>query len=542
MQRKTISGNIVNIFKKKIFPGKLFIEDGKIVSIKNSCDVPEQIILPGLIDAHVHIESSMMVPTEFARAAIRHGTVASVSDPHEIANVLGKEGINYMIESGRKSPFKFFFGVPSCVPATSFETTGSTIGVDDMAELIKREDMFYLSEVMNYPGVLNREPELMEKIRLAKEQGKVIDGHAPGLRGNELMEYIAAGISTDHECISKQEAIEKIKAGMSILIREGSAAKNINELILLVDAYPDRIMLCTDDIHPDDLLAGHINRLVKYGLMRGVDRYKMIAAATKNPAEHYGLDVGLLKEGDPADFIIIDSFESFKIIATYINGEKQYADGKILIDPVPVQKINHFNARRISTKDLAVPARSNKLRVIKAEEGNLLTDSFIFEFEPENGMIMADAEKDILKLIILDRYSGRPPEIGFISGFGIKSGAIAGSIAHDSHNIIAVGSNDEDLSRAINKVIECKGALVVSGGGRLEYLALPVAGLMSDENVEFVAGKYSDLEKMASSIGSGLKSSFMTLSFMALLVIPKLKLSDRGLFDSEHFQFTSLYV
>jgi len=542
MQGKTISGNIVNIFKKEIFPGKLFIENGKIVSIKNSCEVSDQAILPGLIDAHVHIESSMMAPLEFARAAVRHGTVACISDPHEIANVLGIEGINYMIENGQLCPFKFYFGAPSCVPATTFETSGSTISSEDIAELIKREDIICLSEVMNYPGVISRDPEIMEKIRLAREQGKVIDGHAPGLRGRELKEYIAAGINTDHECVSKEEAIEKINAGMKILIREGSAAKNLSELLPLIEAYPEKVMLCTDDIHPDDLMEGHINKLVKYGIMQGVDKFKMIAAATKNPAEHYGLDIGLLREGDPADFIIIDSLENFKIIATYIKGDKQYENGQTLIDPVPVTKPNSFNSRRISADNLAVPARSNKLRVIKLEEGNLITDSLICRLEQKNGVIIPDLANDILKLVVLDRYSGRAPETGFISGFGIKKGAIASSISHDSHNIIAVGSNDEDLCHAINKVIECKGALVVSEGGKLDHLALPVAGLMSDNNIEFVAGKYAELEKRASSIGSVLKSTFMSLSFMALLVIPKLKLSDKGLFDSEHFEYTSLYV
>ena len=538
----SFTGNIVDVISERIFKGTIIIEKGKIISLKEGKADTNQYIIPGLIDAHIHIESSMLVPSEFARLAVVHGTVATVSDPHEIANVLGIKGVDFMIGNGKKVPFKFYFGAPSCVPATPFESAGATLGVEDTDNLLQRNEIKYLSEMMNFPGVLNENKEVAAKLDAARKYNKPVDGHAPGLTDEDLKKYIHAGITTDHECFTIEEALEKIKYGMKIQIREGSAAKNFDALIPLLKLHPDKIMLCSDDKHPDDLVEGHINLLVKRAIHLGYDPVKVLKACTYNPAKHYQLDVGLLQVGDPADFSIVNNLNDFSILATYINGELVAQRGKSFLKPVIITTPNKFCADLIDKKDLEVKARGNYMKVIRALEGQLITEKVIVKVKSENGFIQNDPEKDILKIVVLNRYSKSKPSIGFINGFGLKKGAIASTVAHDSHNIIAVGSNDEEIVQAINLLIESKGGISLIDGDKILHLPLPVAGIMSNENGYKVAKNYKLLNGEVKNLGSALQSPFMTLSFMALLVIPELKMSDRGLFDGKKFEFTSLFA
>jgi len=538
-----ITANIVDIINRKIFPGTVAVEDGKIKSIvKDDKLKPENYILPGFIDAHVHIESSMLVPSEFARLAVVHGTVATVSDPHEIANVLGVEGVKYMIENGSKVPFKFYFGAPSCVPATTFETSGATITAGDIRLLFEKYGLKYLSEMMNFPGVLNDFPDVMDKIKVAKEFGLPIDGHAPGLKGEYLIKYVSAGISTDHECFELDEAIDKIYNNMKILIREGSAAKNFDTLYKLVDARPDMCMFCSDDKHPDGLAVGHINELVKRTMARGSDLFNVLRIASLNPVLHYNLDVGLLSDGDDADFIVVDNLKDFNVLKTYIRGQLAAENGKTLIESVPAEQPNIFNAEKKDIYDFHISPSGKKLRVIEAYDGQLITNEIIADEKIENGCLISDIENDILKIAVVNRYQNAKPALGFIKSFGLKRGAIASSVGHDSHNIIAVGSSDEELCKAVNAIIEHKGGMAVVEGNSVEVLSLPVAGLMSTVDGYTVAEKYSNLNNKAKELGSNLHAPFMTLSFMALLVIPSLKLSDKGLFDGNKFEFVDLHV
>jgi adenine deaminase len=536
-----LSGKIVDVVNERIFEGTIEVENGRIKSIRNENKQSSRYILPGLIDAHIHIESSMLVPSEFARLAVVHGTVATVSDPHEIANVLGIEGVNFMIENGRQVPFKFYFGAPSCVPATAFESAGNILGIEETERLLQRNDVKYLSEMMNYPGVINQQPDVVAKLDAARRYKKPVDGHAPGLTGDDVKKYIAAGITTDHECFTMQEAIEKINYGMSIQIREGSAAKNFDALIPLINLYPDKIMLCSDDKHPDDLLVGHINGLVKKAIQMGYDPIKVIKACTYNPVKHYQLEVGLIQTGDPADFTIIDNLTEFNVLATIINGELVAENGKCLIPGVEILAPNNFHAEPITLNDIIVKAVGKKMKVIHALDGQLITKKIIADVKSDNDEVLADIENDILKIVVLNRYKKAVPSIGFIHGFGLKKGAIASTVAHDSHNIIAVGTNDEDLVNAINLLIESRGGISLVEKRHRLHLPLPVAGIMSDEKGDKVAEDYFRLNQEAKNLGSSLHSPFMTLSFMALLVIPELKMSDKGLFDGTKFEFTPLF-
>lgn len=538
---KTVSGIVIDVLNSEIYPGTLYISDGKIIDIVRGDRTCEHYIIPGFVDAHIHIESSMLVPAEFARAAVIHGTVATVSDPHEIANVMGIKGVDYMIRSGKSVPFKFYFGAPSCVPATGFETSGAVLGPADVEELLKREEIKYLSEVMNYPGVINRNPVIMAKIALAKEYRKKIDGHAPGLKGELLEKYAAAGISSDHESYEQDEALQKIKLGMKILIREGSAARNFDALIGLIKDHPDSCMFCSDDKHPDDLLNGHINVLVKKALNAGFDRMKVLRCASVNPVLHYGLEVGLLQKGDPADFTVFDNFRDFNILETYINGELVAENGKTLLPGVSPDIVNNFLARKKETSAFAVKKAGEFINVIDAVDGQLLTNRTKERPYTADGHIMSDVERDILKIAVVNRYRDVPASVGFVKNFGLKKGAIAASVAHDSHNIIVVGVEDEDICRAVNLIIENKGGISAVSGDREEILPLPIAGLMSNRDYSRVAEKYTALNTMARTLGSGLQAPFMTLSFMGLLVIPRLKLSDKGLFDGERFKFIELF-
>lgn len=541
MKKLSVSGNIIDLQKKCIFPGIVHIEKGRIVSVCADASISSsQYILPGFIDAHVHIESSMLVPSEFARLAVTHGTVATVSDPHEIGNVLGIEGVKYMIRNGRQVPFHFHFGAPPCIPATPFETAGAAITADDIRQLFEQEHLQYLSEVMNYPGVIARDPTVMKKIREAQTLGLPIDGHAPGLRGPELTQYITAGISTDHESYTLEEAIEKIKGGMKILIREGSAAKNFEALHPLLRLYPESVMFCSDDKHPHDLLLGHINTLVKRSLAYGYDLMDVLCCACFHPIQHYKLDVGLLQQGDSADFIMIDNLQDFNILETYIRGQLVANRGQSLIAPVQNEIINHFEITAKKEDEFILYGSEGLLQVIHAIDGELVTQKFEAPAKVQNNQLVSDPSRDILKLVVINRYKPAPPAIAFIHGFGLKQGALASCIAHDSHNIIAVGCHDKDLCQAVNAVIENKGGISLASDGMIETLPLPVAGIMSPDDGYTVARTYSLLDQKAKQLGTPLQAPFMTLSFMALLVIPSLKLSDRGLFDSQAFGFTSL--
>ena len=540
-----ISGNLVDILQEEIYPATLYIEDGRIRRIERNGNKYPNYLLPGFTDAHVHIESSMLIPSEFARLAVVHGTIATVSDPHEIANVMGVKGVEFMLENGKQVPFRFNFGAPSCVPATIFETAGATVTVQDIETLLQRDDIKYLTEMMNFPGVLHKDPEVLAKIAAAKKAGKPVDGHAPGLRGEAARDYIAAGISTDHECFTLEEALDKLKYGMHILIREGSAAKNFEALVPLLHDHAEHIMFCSDDKHPDNLEEGHINLLVKRALAHGINLFKALRAACINPVLHYQLDNGLLRENDPADFIIVDDPENLNILATYIAGIKVAENGRTLIASVPSSPVNNFVKNEVAADDFRMPvtdsnAKEITVKVIDALDGQLITNAFTATLPVSNGQVQISTAKDILKLAVVNRYRKAPPAVAFIHGFGLQHGAIASSVAHDSHNIIAVGADDESLAAAINAVMAEQGGISVIAGKTAQVLPLPVAGLMSNLDGYTIAARYSTLDKSAKALGSPLAAPFMTLSFMALLVIPHLKLSDLGLFDGDSFGFVDI--
>lgn len=543
-----ISGQIVDVVKSRIFRGTIHVNEGKIVDIVEDDNNMNQIIMPGFVDSHVHVESSLLVPTEFARLVVPHGSVASVSDPHEIANVLGIDGVKYMIEIGKKSPFKFYFGAPSCVPATTFETSGATLDSDDIDELLSLDDIKYLGEMMNYPGVLFDDNEVAKKIESAKHHNKPIDGHAPLLSGNDLKKYCSAGISTDHECSDIEEAREKASLGMTILIREGSAANNLNALIPLIREYPNQITFCTDDAHPHELVKSHINGSVKKAIDLGYNVLDVIKAATLNPVKHYNLEVGLLQKNDPADFIVIDNFNNFNILRTYIDGELVAENAKSLLPNVQVHTINNFVAEKVTADDFKVIDEDKDVNIIGVINGELLTEKMIGRPKSYNlsdtsqNVLVSDVENDILKIAVINRYEKKKPAIGFIKNFGLKHGALASSVAHDSHNIIVIGCSDEDMMMAANMIIEDKGGFAVYDENVNKCLPLPIAGIMTNEDAFKVVSDYQEIKDMAKSLGSHLSDPFMTMEFMALLVIPKLKLSDKGLFDGEKFQFIPLFV
>jgi adenine deaminase len=536
-----IEGTIADVVGMKMIKGAVEVRDGKILGIRPKDDVPGQIIIPGLIDAHIHIESSMLVPAEFARIAVTHGTVATVSDPHEIANVLGMEGIEFMLRNGSKVPFKFFFGAPSCVPATPFESSGAVIGVKELETLLARSEIHYLSEMMNFPGVIYQDKVVMEKLALARKLRKPVDGHAPGLKGEALKKYAAAGITTDHECFTLEEAREKIRLGMKVQIREGSAAKNFETLFPLISESPDDVMLCSDDKHPDDLVEGHLNEILKRAIVKGVDPLKILRICTLNPIRHYGLDVGLLQPGDPADFAVIDNFSDFNVLNTFVNGIKVAEAGKSLIRAEAGETPNVFNAVPVSASALAIRAESRRINVIQALDGELVTKKIVVEATVRDHQIISDIGRDILKIVVMNRYRDGRPAVAFINGFGLKKGAIASTVAHDSHNIIAVGTTDDEIAIAINLLVSSRGGIALADGDRRLHLPLPVAGIMTNDDGFETAKHYQQINREAKALGSGLHAPFMTLSFMALLVIPELKLSDKGLFDGNGFEYAELF-
>ena len=537
-----VKGNIVDILNKRIFKGEVCVENGQISAIREVNHEVENYILPGFVDAHIHIESSMVVPSEFAKIAVLHGTVATVSDPHEIANVLGVQGVDFMIENGKKVPLKFNFGAPSCVPATSFESAGAVINANDIKLMMENPDINYLAEMMNYPGVLLDDEEVLQKIEHAKNNNKPIDGHAPGLRGDDVTKYIAAGISTDHECFRYDEALEKLQKGMKILIREGSAAKNFEALIDLLPEHYNNMMFCSDDKHPDDLLLGHINQLCERAVAKGMDIFKVLQMACINPVNHYNLEVGLLQVGDPADFILVDNLKEFNVLETYINGELVAKNGKSFVKSVPFEVLNNFNTDIKKVADFRLASSSKKIRVIEALDGELVTNQIAADSLIVDGNLVSNTATDVLKMTVVNRYKNETPSIAFIKNFGIKEGAIASSVGHDSHNIIAIGVSDEAICKAVNLIIENKGGVCAVTKTTEKVVALPVAGIMSDQPAEIIGNAYAALDAMAKEMGSTLRAPYMSLSFMALLVIPSLKLSDKGLFDGNTFKFTSLEI
>jgi adenine deaminase len=548
-QSYSVTGNLVDIPNKHIYGATLWIEDGHIKRIEASSEpinTALPYIMPGFIDSHVHIESSMLVPSEFAKLAVLHGTIGTISDPHEIANVCGVAGVEFMIENGKQTPFKFFFGAPSCVPATIFETAGAEVNEKEVDALLSRPEIYYLSEMMNFPGVLHNDPLVIAKIKAAQKHNKPVDGHAPGLRGEAAKKYIDAGISTDHECFTIEEALEKLEYGMHIIIREGSAAKNFEALYSIIDTHTNKVMLCSDDKHPDSLAAGHINTICARAVAKGLDVFNILQTACINPVKHYKLPVGLLNPGDPADFIVVKDLVHFEVTSTYMNGELVADNGISNIKSVATNPINNFDCKKIETAALTVseneyPNKNGLIPVIEALDGQLITNKLMLTGSLQNGNWVTDTSNDILKIVVVNRYHPAPIAKAFIKNFGFKNGAIASSVAHDSHNIVAVGVDDASIAAAINLVIEAQGGVsVVSGANETassKVLALPVAGLMSANDGFEVASTYTAIDLEAKALGSKLEAPFMTLSFMALLVIPHLKLSDKGLFNGDDFNF-----
>lgn len=545
MNQFKIRANIIDIKGKNIRPGYIHISDKLISKIEysgNAIDSSLPFACPGFIDSHVHIESSMLVPSEFAKLAVVHGTVGTVSDPHEIANVCGMSGVEFMIDNGKTVPFKFNFGAPSCVPATVFETAGSTLDAEDVKKLLDKKEIKYLSEMMNFPGVLFKDEEVMKKIAASHERHKPVDGHAPGLRGDQAKQYIAAGISTDHECFTAEEALDKLKYGMKIIIREGSAAKNFEALIGLLSDHEDMMMFCSDDKHPDSLVSGHINQLCARAVKKGIDIFKILKAACVNPVLHYKLDVGLLNEGDAADVIVLKDLEDFEVIQTYIDGELVAENGKTNINTTRSGIINNFSCSKKKPEDFASLLANGRspltIPVIEALDGQLITNKLSCQLPIKDNKLQTDIANDILKIVVVNRYNDAPIAVSFIKNVGLQRGAIASSVAHDSHNIVAVGVDDESICRAVNLVIGVSGGVsCVDPSGKEMVLPLPVAGLMSNEDGYRIADEYTAIDKMSKDLGSHLSAPFMTLSFMALLVIPHLKLSDLGLFDGDSFSF-----
>lgn len=542
-QNFKISGKIVDVISREIISGEIEVVNGYIKSIVPKQDVPDRYILPGLVDSHMHIESSLLIPSRFATEAVKCGTLGLVTDPHEIANVLGEIGVDFMINDAKKVPLEIKFGVPSCVPATKHETSGFVLDSNIVESLLKREEVVCLAEVMDFVGVVEDDLEVLRKIIACKNLGKKIDGHAPGLKGADLKKYVAAGISADHECSTIEEALEKISLGMMIQIREGSAARDFDALCPLLESHPAKVMLCTDDLHPDDMAEnGHIDYLIKKGLKNGYDIFNLLRAASYNPIHHYGLDLGLLQIGDSADFILVDNLEQFFIQGAYRKGECILNNGKPSFEVHNEILLNNFSRKPIDLSEISVQPKNGKIKVMVAKDGELITDSILCDPKNENSNLVPDVENDLLKMVVMSRYDNGKPVVGFVKGFEFKKGAIAESIAHDSHNIIAIGTSDEELTHAINTLIDLKGGIVAVNNSNSKFVKLEVAGLMSNKAGSQLLEEYSELSEFASELGSNFESPFMTLAFMSLLVIPKLKLSDKGLFDVDQFKVVDLFT
>lgn len=538
-------GHFVDLAQRRIYPAAVHVENGRISRIEPLPEAPPDagFLLPGMTDAHVHVESSMLPPTEFARMAVVHGTVATVSDPHEIGNVLGVQGVEFMLEDSRRSPLKFCFGAPSCVPATRFETAGAAIDAVAVENMLQNPAIGYLSEMMNFPGVWHQDTEVMAKIAAAQRCGKPIDGHAPGLRGAAAQQYFAAGISTDHECFSLEEGREKAQMGVKILIREGSAARNFEALWPLIHEFPQQVMFCSDDKHPDDLVHGHINQLAARAIAKGCDLFDVLHAACIHPVVHYRLPVGLMRPGDPADFIRVADLRSFQVLETWIDGREVARDGQCLLPKLDISTPNHFLAKHTKAADfqITVPENASEALVIDVWDGEIITGKMMHPYGVAAGHLFhPDTEADVLYITVVNRYAADvPPAMGLVRGFGLKNGALAGSIAHDSHNLLAVGTDSAAIATALNAVIDAGGGIsACDGAGNVRLLPLPIAGLMSSADGWMLAQEYADLDKwVKSALGCPLRAPFMSLSFLALPVIPALKMTDKGLFDVDQFDF-----
>jgi adenine deaminase len=537
-----VVGVIYDPISRVLIPGKILIEKGKIGKIERDDCIKGPIILPGFVDSHIHIESSMLLPVEFSRIAKRHGTIAVVADPHEIANVAGVEGIDFMINNSKDAEIQFYFGAPSCVPASPFDDCYKVIDSVEIEKMLIRDDIYFLGEMMNFPGVINSDQDVISKIEAAKRYGKQVDGHAPGLKAESLSKYIRAGITTDHECFTLEEAEEKISKGMKVLIREGSAAKNFNTLNPLVNKNPEVTMVCTDDCHPEDLIEGHINNLVKKSLAIGYNIFDIIQVVSVNPIKHYRLDLGLLQVGDSADFIVVDNLVDLRILASYVKGVNILENEKTDSHETKKYNLEYVFTKKIDVGDLKLAPRTNKLKAIDVIEGELVTKEIVYNIKTQNQSVISDIENDILKIVVVNRYKEKEVFVGFIKGFGLKKGAIAESIAHDSHHIIAVGVDDRSIFKVLEYVINQKGGLCYFDDSDIWGLPLPIYGLISDEPAEIVAKKYKGINAKVAKDGCLLKAPFMTLSFMALSVIPNLKITPKGLFDVNRFKFIDQFI
>ncbi len=535
-----ISGTVVDIVNQRLFGGRIEVnEEGRIAAIHPESHPRPGFLLPGLVDAHVHVESSMLCPTAFARAALYHGTLAAVCDPHEIANVLGLAGVEFMLAESTRTPFHFAVGAPSCVPATPFDTAGAVLDAAAVAELLTRADISHLAEMMNVPGVLSGDSEVMAKLDAAHRWDKPVDGHAPGLRGEEMRRYLQAGISTDHECLSREEAGEKATAGLHILLRRGSAARGFQALLPVLRDYPEKCMFCTDDLHPDELLWGHIDEMVRIALAQGYSLFDVLGAASLNPVRHYGLPMGLLQVGDRADWIEVEDVQSFRVQRTVLSGCVVAEKGKARLPEMgPLSRPNHFRLQPLRAEQLALSARLGRCRVIGLRDGELYTDEMLCQPTVRGGVVVSDPSRDLLKLMVCNRYAQEgKPALALVHGLGLVAGALAASVAHDSHHLICIGSDDALMVQAANAVIDHGGGLAaVTAQGEMAVMPLPVAGLMSSESCEVAAEQYRQVTAMARFCGCRLTAPFMALSFLALPVIPALKLTDRGLFDALRFQ------
>lgn len=530
---KVFHGHIVDVVRRRIYDGRIEVCDGMISSV-SECDIQSEApyILPGFIDSHVHIESSMLIPAEFAAVAAGHGTIGVVSDPHEIANVLGRAGVDFMIDNASRTNFNFCFGAPSCVPSCGpdIESGGAVLSSKDVEELLQKPEIGYLSEMMNYPGVLADDAEVLAKIASAHRLGKPVDGHAPGLLGEKRAGYAGKGISTDHECTTYEEGLSCLENDMNVLIREGSAAKNYEALIPLLAIRPDRIMFCTDDSHPGDFVAGHIDNIVRRAIRDGYNFWDVLRAACLNPQEHYRLNWGLLREGDPATFIMADSLApTMRILATFFRGEPHRTDRTYSIDTFP----NIFEADVIREEDIR-GGNVGTVPVILASDGQLFTS---LEYARRDDV--SYPWNEIQKIVVVNRYSrGVMPAVGYIRGFNIRNGAMAASVAHDCHNVVAIGSSDSMIVRAVNEVITMRGGLVaICGENRISRIELPVAGVMSPLEGKEVARLNREVHDTVAAAGCTMRSPFITMSFMCLPVIPQVKITDKGVFDAEKWEF-----
>lgn len=534
----TITGVVFDPILRESFGATLRIQDGKIAKIEKDSNIKHPIILPGFVDSHVHIESSMLTPSNFAKAAVKHGTVAVVTDPHEIANVAGVKGVEFMINDAKGSDFKFYFGAPSCVPASPFDECFEPFTPEIIEGLMKREDIHFLAEMMNFPGVIYKSESVMQIIDKAHSVQKPVDGHVPGLSGDALKSYVSVGITTDHECFTLEEALEKIKLGMKILIRDGSAAKNFSALHPLIKEYSKHLMFCTDDCHPDELLHGHINLKVKQSLALGYDVFDVLQVSSVNPVNHYKLNLGLLQEGDSADFLVVDNLQNLNIQSTFINGADVLETKESLIKLYSA--LNYVFPNSFNPSNLNLKVASSKVKAIEVINDELITNTVVVNNEAET--LSCNLNEDILKIAVLSRYKDNELSVGLIKGFGMKKGAIAASIAHDSHHIISVGCDNASIEKCLEFIIKNRGGVCYFDGEQLHGLPLPVYGLMTDSTAEVAASAYEIINSKVIADGCKLKAPFMTMSFMSLSVIPHLKITPAGLFDVDKFNYTKLFI